>query len=608
MFWCDQLVKKINQPQIINDSKTPSGRAHVGALRGVIIHDVIYKVLQEKGLPVHYLYGVDDYDPLDELPYGKDKHFEQYLGMPLCNVPPPPGSRSSDMADYYINEFFEVFDYLGVQVEKYRMRDLYRSGRFDELIEAILQKAESVREIYKKVSNSERPAHWYPFQVVCQQCGRLGTTEVSDFDGKEVTYTCRPNLVRWAKGCGYQGKQSPFAGNGKLPWKLEWVAKWKFFGITIEGAGKDHSTKGGSRDVAVHCLKEIFQQKPPLNVPYEFFLVGGAKMSSSRGIGAAAKEMADLLPPELLRFLMVRPQPHKPINFPVDEENIIKLFNEFDRYHAFQTTTTSEEIKRTYLLSEIKPEGDYFSANIQLIEALAQMPHLDAVKEIEKRKGQPLTEIELKHLHRRIASVKYWLERYATEAEKLRLQETLPARAHQLTITQRAFLNHLAQELPFTPWEDDTLQSTIFTVARLTPIAQPSAFQAIYRVLLDRESGPKAGNLLAFLDCDFVVQRLQELPYSKIEFWQATGVTPLKFETWLASVEVTSILAYFERLAEIGIVEFLVTLKDGKTHMQRVIFDPHEDFQAYFQHIAASYQLTITTTPFADLRSKSVAI
>ena len=83
-----------------------------------------------------------------------------------------------------------------------------------------------------------------------------------------------------------------------------------------------------------------------MRIPYEFFLVGGAKMSSSRGIGASARDMADLLPPEVLRFLMIRTKPNSPVNFcskenegtgdpgGIDEEAIVKLFNEFDRYQS----------------------------------------------------------------------------------------------------------------------------------------------------------------------------------------------------------------------------------------------------------------------------------
>ena len=196
-----------------------------------------------------------------------------------------PASSFSDISEHYIQDFFSVFRDLNVEAETYRMRDVYRSGQFNEAIDDILRNAATVRRVYKEVSKSERPDNWYPFQAVCEQCGRIGTTEVTDYDGKEVTYTCRPDLVTWASGCGYQGKVSPFDGKGKLPWKLEWTAKWKTFHITIEGAGKDHTTKGGSRDVAAACLRKIFHQAPPLNIPYEFFLVGGRQDEFVQGAG-----------------------------------------------------------------------------------------------------------------------------------------------------------------------------------------------------------------------------------------------------------------------------------------------------------------------------------
>jgi lysyl-tRNA synthetase class 1 len=55
------------------------------------------------------------------------------------------------------------------------------------------------------------------------------------------------------------------------------------------------------------------------------------------------------------------------------------------------------------------------------------------------------------------------------------------------------------------------LQGKIFEIAKALPIECPVAFKAIYRVLLDRDSGPKAGNLLAFLKPEFVVNRFNEL-------------------------------------------------------------------------------------------------
>ena len=161
------------------------------------------------------------------------------------------------------------------------------------------------------------------------------------------------------------------------------------------------------------------------------------------------------------------------------------------------------------------------------------MPHLDVVRELEKRKGAPFTALERQHLELRIRAAHYWVEHYATEEEKTRLQETLPARAQDLSATQRAFLHILAGLLPQAKWEGDALQVCIFNAARLTPIDQPGAFKAIYRVLLDRENGPKAGNFFSFLDRDFVVRRCLELPVDKLKFWQETGMTEEAFAQWL---------------------------------------------------------------------------
>jgi lysyl-tRNA synthetase class 1 len=345
--------------------------------------------------------------------------------------------------------------------------------------------------------------------------------------------------------------------------------------------------------VSAACLREIFGQKPPLNIPYEFFLVGGAKMSSSRGVGAAAREIADLLPPEILRFLMIRTQPRPPVNFSPDEKSIIKLFNDFDRLHwrTYHDEKITAEEKRVHQLSEVQSEGDFYEADFQLVATISQLPHLNLVEEVEKRKGSPLTDIDLRHLEQRIRSTQYWLKNYASQEEKITLQESLPERANELTASQRAFLHKLAATLPTTPWEDDALQAKIFEIARLTPLPTAKAFQAIYRVVIDRDSGPKAGNLLAFLDSEFVRKRFTELPYAKEEFWQETSVQEEELEGWLrenqdhltdasAQLELRATEGPFQTqatkeplLVGVGVIDFSIQLDDHKTYVKRVMFD-----------------------------------
>lgn len=590
MLWFAEIAAQIDpqSPQVINDSKTPSGRVHVGALRGVVMHDAVFRSLKARGIPVRYIFGVDDYDPLDELPSGQKEFFEPYLGAPLCNVPAPAGSKAADMAEHFISEFFDVFKELGVEAETYRMREYYREGALDETIDGILARAADVRRIYKEVSGSVRGESWYPFQVVCEKCGRIGTTEVSAYDGKEVEYACRPNLVKWAKGCGNRGKISPFGGRGKLPWKLEWVAKWRVLGVTIEGAGKDHTTKGGARDVSSACFEQIFGGRPPLNIPYEFFLVGGAKMSSSKGIGASARDMANFLPPSILRFLILRTQPKTPVNFALTEEFIVKLFNDFDRLHkrAASDPEVRDDEKELYRLCEVSPadEAHAFDANLQLVLTFLQMPHVDLKAEMEKRKGGKLTQVEEAHLAQRVRAARYWLDNFAREEDKIHLQTALPARAAELGPVARGFLHLLGEALATETWEDDALQARVFDVARRTPIPQGEAFKAFYRVFLDKDMGPRAGALMAVLERSFVTSRLKELPLDEAAFLEASSLTREEHAAQIAK-DKGKLAGIAAALRAPGIGDFTLTHEDGKVHLLRV---RDADVTAYITEALAS--------------------
>lgn len=591
MLWFDQIAEKLDPARsyIVNDSKTPSGRVHVGALRGVIVHDVVYRVLKSRGFNVTYRYGVDDYDPLDEIPKGQDEFFRPHLGKPLCNVPAPPGSPAADVAEHFISEFFGIFDELGVGAERYWVRNLYRSGSFNEVIDTMLRNAATIRRVRFEISGSKRAETWHPFQVVCENCGKIGTTEVVAYDGKEVEYHCRPGLVKWAQGCGHHGKMSPFNGNGKMPWNIEWIAKWVTFPVGIEGAGKDHSTAGGSREVSEATMRAVYPgAQPPFNIPYEFFLVGGRKMSSSKGVGASARDMADFLPPELLRFVMLRAQPQHPVDFAADEEFMVKLFNDYDRVHvrAFSPEAESGDAKarddkRVFAMSQVAEEGAHYDANFQLVTALAQMPHLNVEDEIERRKGTPLSAVERGHLRRRIQAARVWLAGYAADDEKIIVREQLPERAQALTAAQRAFLRAVAAKLPAAARDDEALQALVFDAARMTPLPSGEAFKAIYRVLLDRESGPRAGSLLAFLDPGFVARRFNELTVDLEAFVRETSMSVDDFARWLrdpkskvASIRLGDEALTAEqaaaRAAGAGTIEFLVTTADGKVQLKRV--------------------------------------
>jgi lysyl-tRNA synthetase class 1 len=328
MFWADELAAALEGPQVVNDSKTPSGTVHIGSLRGVVLHDAVTRAIAQRGLPVRFLYGVDDLDPMDSQALLTPDAVDRAMGMPLADVPAPAGSDAPSYARYFVGELFMgTFAGLGIHPEIYWMSELYRDGTMDRYIRIALDRADLVRDIYRRVSRVEKEPGWLPISIVCERCGRVGTTLAVDRDGDTVAYRCLPEYVAWATGCGMEGRVAPFGGRAKLPFNVDWAAKWSHFGVTVEGCGKDLATAGGSRDRSDAIAREVFEREPPLNIAYEFLNVGGRKMSTSRGTGAAAHEIAALLPPELLRFLFLRHRPRRAIDFDPEGDTIPGLFD-----------------------------------------------------------------------------------------------------------------------------------------------------------------------------------------------------------------------------------------------------------------------------------------
>lgn len=521
MFWADKIAKELakqNKPQLVDDAKTPSGRVHVGALRGVIIHDLVYKALLSAGVKARYTFIIDDFDPMDDLPtYLPAEKYEKYMGVPLKNIPvladdPRLEPRSQALeaksyAEFYAFEFIQVFNKLGADPEILWSSKLYKEGKLDKQIKLALEMAEKIQQIYEKISGSRRPKDYLPFQPVCERCGKIGTTVATSWDGKQVTYECSETKVVWAAGCGYKGKVSPFGGTGKLPFRVEWPAKWAALGVTVEGEGKDHASKGGTRDTANAVCKEIFGYDPPYDIPYEHFLLSGKKMSSSKGIGVSAAEVAEVLPAEVLRFLMVRPRPMQHIDFdPEAEHTISKLFDDFD------TARVGKDLglKRMYELSQVEGESKkYFVPRFHDLVNVVQMPNIDIKAWAQEQKRAELSEEDRKALEERVHYVKIYLERFAPENIRFTVKDKLPQEAKRLTEKQKRLISQVIRLLDKTSDPED-FQNQIYQEGKRLGLSSSEVFKAIYISLLGKESGPKAAWLILSLDKEFVKKRFEE--------------------------------------------------------------------------------------------------
>ncbi|HLY35420.1 MAG TPA: lysine--tRNA ligase [Candidatus Limnocylindria bacterium] len=527
MFWADELAARVSGPQVVNDSKTPSGTVHVGSLRGPVLLDVIVRALRDRGLETELRYGVDDLDPMDAQALLTPDAIERSMGVPLAHVPDPAGDGHGSYARHFAEVFTATFEGLGIQPDVYYwMSDVYGAGLMDRYIRIALDRADAVRDIYRRVSHVERPAGWVPVHVICPTCGRIGTTLASDWDGETVAFGCLPDLVEWATGCGTTGRLSPFGGNGKLPWNLDWAAKWSVFGVTIEPCGKDLATAGGSRDRAEAIAREVFEREPPLRVDYEFLNIHGRKMSTSRGHGAAAHEIAEVLPPEQLRLLFLRSRPNQAIEFDPDGTDAIpRLFDESDRLAAAVAGREFRgelppDYERLFSMSLVERPGS--AAEVTEVAAahrpafahlafLLQVPGTDLVASAEAEKGAPLSEAERALLDERARAARAWLAAYAPDRARVEVQDSLPDAVTDLTAEQRSFLADLGDRLATSAsWTGDVLQGAVFDAARDRGLPTGQAFAALYAAFLARPNGPRAGWLLASLDRAFVATRLRE--------------------------------------------------------------------------------------------------
>lgn len=515
MYWADDIAEQVLARKKalfrVHDYKTPSGRIHIGSLRGVVIHSIVTRVLKAQGAKAEFTYGFDDYDPMDGFPVYLPESFRQYMGMPLSTIPSPePGFES--FGQFYAKEFIEVFHGLGITPNIVWSSEMYKSGKYNEAIRISLDKADVIRRIDKAVSGAERREDWYALSVICPDCGKIGTTRVFAWDGEQVSFKCEPAMVKWAEGCGYEGKISPFDGNAKMPWKVEWAAKWYIFENDFETAGKDHMTKGGSFDVAAEVVKQVYDKEPPIGrqYPYEFLLIGGKKMSSSKALGASAHEIAKMLPTHLLHFFIAKTKPSRHLEFEPGGMTMPSLYDEYDRAitacHTDPETDLAKTIQYTKTDSQVIP---HYMMRFSKVAFLSQLPNIDVWQVAKEEKGSDLTAEDRVELTDRLNYAERWLADYAPEEFRFELQKSLPA--VNLSNQQKVFLAKVHNIILAGQLSGSELHEKLHALKSELGIPPKEAFSAIYQIFLAKDSGPQAGWFLAALDRGFVLKRLEEV-------------------------------------------------------------------------------------------------
>ncbi|MGZ4941537.1 MAG: lysine--tRNA ligase [Halobacteriota archaeon] len=486
--WADVIARAVNGPQVIATGITPSGNIHIGNLREVVTGDAILRAIASIGGKGNLIFVADTFDPLRTVYPFLPATCKKYVGVPLSEIPDPFGCCVS-YAEHYLAPFLESLDELGIVPEVYRADLMYKTGRYSAAIATALEHRDSIAHIIETVSGRKLPPQWSPFSPLCGQCGRISSAEI-------LRHMPENTCVQYRCQCGAEGLANYSRGEGKLAWRVDWPARWKILSVTIEPFGKDHAVAGGSYDTGKLISKQVYHYDPPRPVPYgHIHLKGQGKMSSSKGITVTIREMLEVVPADVLRFMIIKTKPEKLIDFDPGL-GLLTLIDEFDHGHG-----------RAAELSKVSAQTSSVPFR-HMVTAVQIAPNLDELVQVLRRSGY--TPGNINELQKRSQNVRNWLDQFAPSFVKFEVQETLPVQAKTLTKGQKQALLKLANALKLDNNDPEWLHNEVYDVSARLGIDAKSAFKAIYIALLGKNSGPRAGWFLASLDPEFVVSRFEE--------------------------------------------------------------------------------------------------
>jgi len=331
-------------------------------------------------------------------------------------------------------------------------------------------------------------------------------------DGVSVTGYEYPH-VHWVDSHGVEGSADIRTAQGKLPWRVDWAAKWGIHGITCEPAGKDHGAAGGSYDTGIPIC-EMLSSPPPHKLVYEWIqLKGMGPMSSSTGVTVGPMDALGLVPPEIMRYVIARSKVGRHIDFDTGPA-LFQTADEYERLVAEPPGGPNEELSRrqqiardTQLgalrLSQVKkgadPSDSIAGVSFRHLAMLAQIKSSDDDVWSSLRKSGHLDGEAGDALTGRLRRMRNWVDGpHFPDAAKVEMQSSIndEVRAN-LNDEHREFLSALGDSLGDCEWTDKAIGNCIRSVAAEVGIGGREAYVALYWIILGKNHGPKASSLIA---------------------------------------------------------------------------------------------------------------
>jgi lysyl-tRNA synthetase class 1 len=511
-YWLDQVAEQIiaergsSDTIIVSSGHSPSGEYHFGTVREVMTASMVAWAVNQKGHKAQHIDFVDDFDAFRKVPKGTPAEYEQYIGVPLYLVPDSQGDCHDTWADHWYDSFLDKLKEAGADPKVYRAHQVYLSGVFTPYIEAALSNLDKIRTIIKQHGGGrELPRDWAPVQILSDD-NNLREWKYTGWDKDR-------QIVLYEDQDGTSGEVDYTTGRVKLDWRLDWPARWHMLGVSVEPFGRDHATKGGSYDTGKELVKQIYDGIAPFPVPYEFINPAGdtKKFSKSSGDVVTLADVLDVMPAEILRYFLIRSKPSKTLVYD-SGVGLYALIDEYSKVEEAVHNGQDHEFAHAYAAAN-SSGGERTIARIPFNHLVstyqaAQGNEAEILKMLERTGFESVVAEQKDVLLREIPYVKNWLAKYAPESVKFEVQKELPD--VELSEGQKNFVTILAGSLEKTGELDGpAMHQAIYSAKEEADIKPGDAFQALYRLILGKDSGPKAGYFLSSLDRGWLIKRLR---------------------------------------------------------------------------------------------------
>lgn len=300
-------------------------------------------------------------------------------------------------------------------------------------------------------------------------------------------------------------------GQVKLDWRLDWPGRWWLLGVDVEPFGRDHATKGGSYDTGKRIAREVYDIDTPLPVPYEFINRTGdtKKMSASKGTGVNAHDVVDMLPPEVVRYFILRYSPAKRLYFD-ETDSLVRLVDDFAAMRQHPQNELDERL--LFLCTDGLNRSAVSSVPFSHLVISYQAALCDTAKTVEilRRSAEyaDIVDEEETVIITELDYVSRWLDQWAPESLKFRLADEV--NPDEFSAEEKEYLRQLADDIAEAPAEADGnwFHQAIYAYKESGLLPPRELFTTIYRALIGKDSGPRAGWFLSILPRDWLTDRL----------------------------------------------------------------------------------------------------